>query len=384
METLLRTENLTKKFKNQVAIQNISMNVPENSVYGLLGPNGAGKSTTLKMIAGILKPTKGSIIFNKHPWKRSDLSNIGALIETPPLYGNLTARENLKVRTELLNISDGRIDEVLEISGLTGTGKKRAGQFSMGMKQRLGIAIALLNNPKLLILDEPTNGLDPVGIEELRNLIRQFPKQGMTVILSSHILSEVEQIADYIGIICNGKLEYEAPENKEDNLEALFMDIVKRNRKLILFLGMGAVAIVILFLPILFSVAVMDQELSISVLNTVLYSYVYLILGNIVTYIIHFWLSLKSGLGASVITGVLESLIVILFSNLPLKLVISWEYIPWAWAVNMCRQEILQFNAQLSTLQPNIIFKVIIITFVLLLVFCIWFEKWEGRKNYEE
>lgn len=139
--------------------------------------------------------------------------------------------KNLKVRTELLNISDGRIDEVLEISGLTGTGKKRAGQFSMGMKQRLGIAIALLNNPKLLILDEPTNGLDPVGIEELRNLIRQFPKQGMTVILSSHILSEVEQIADYIGIICNGKLEYEAPENKEYNLEALFMDIVKRNRR---------------------------------------------------------------------------------------------------------------------------------------------------------
>lgn len=231
METLLRTENLTKKIKNQVAVQNISMNVPENSVYGLLGPNGAGKSTTLKMIAEILKPTRGSIIFNKHPWKRSDLSNIGALIETPPLYGNLTARENLKVRTELLNISDGRIDEVLEISGLTGTGKKRAGQFSMGMKQRLGIAIALLNNPKLLILDEPTNGLDPVGIEELRNLIRQFPKQGMTVILSSHILSEVEQIADYIGIICNGKLEYEAPENKEDNLEALFMDIVKRNRR---------------------------------------------------------------------------------------------------------------------------------------------------------
>lgn len=118
METLLRTENLTKKIKNQVAVQNISMNVPENSVYGLLGPNGAGKSTTLKMIAGILKPTRGSIIFNKHPWKRSDLSNIGALIETPPLYGNLTARENLKVRTELLNISDGRIDEVLEISGL--------------------------------------------------------------------------------------------------------------------------------------------------------------------------------------------------------------------------------------------------------------------------
>ena len=225
-------QNLSKTYSGgKQAVKQISLSLERGEVFGFLGPNGAGKSTTLKMIAGILKPTRGSIIFNKHPWKRSDLSNIGALIETPPLYGNLTARENLKVRTELLNISDGRIDEVLEISGLTGTGKKRAGQFSMGMKQRLGIAIALLNNPKLLILDEPTNGLDPVGIEELRNLIRQFPKQGMTVILSSHILSEVEQIADYIGIICNGKLEYEAPENKEYNLEALFMDIVKRNRR---------------------------------------------------------------------------------------------------------------------------------------------------------
>ena len=231
MEPILTLKNVTKEYPGVVALDHMNLEVYPGEVHALMGENGAGKSTTLKMIAGILKPTKGSIIFNKHPWKRSDLSNIGALIETPPLYGNLTARENLKVRTELLNISDGRIDEVLEISGLTGTGKKRAGQFSMGMKQRLGIAIALLNNPKLLILDEPTNGLDPVGIEELRNLIRQFPKQGMTVILSSHILSEVEQIADYIGIICNGKLEYEAPENKEDNLEALFMDIVKRNRR---------------------------------------------------------------------------------------------------------------------------------------------------------
>lgn len=171
------------------------------------------------------------------------------------------------------------------------------------------------------------------------------------------------------------------------HFQALFAGTESKRKliiaKFILFLGMGAVAIAILFLPILFSAAVMDQELSIPVLNTLLYGYLYIILGNIVTYIIHFWLSLKSGLGASVITGVLESLIVILFSNLPLKLVISWEYIPWAWAVNMCRQGILQFNTQRSALQPNIIFKVIIITFVLLLVFCIWFEKWEGRKNYE-
>ena len=228
METLLRTENLTKKFKNQVAIQNISMNVPENSVYGLLGPNGAGKSTTLKMIAGILKPTKGSIIFNKHPWKRSDLSNIGALIETPPLYGNLTARENLKVRTELLNISDGRIDEVLEISGLTGTGKKRAGQFSMGMKQRLGIAVALLNDPDFLILDEPANGLDPFGIRQLREMLVSFAESGMTVLVSSHILGEIQQTADYIGILANGVLGYQG--GQQENLEELFTEIVSRNR----------------------------------------------------------------------------------------------------------------------------------------------------------
>lgn len=174
---------------------------------------------------------------------------------------------------------------------------------------------------------------------------------------------------------------------EEGHFQALFVGMESKSKlmiaKFILFLGIGAVAIVTLFLPILFSAAVMDQELSIPVLNTLLYGYIYIILGNIVTYIIHFWLSLKSGLGASVITGVLESLIVILFSNLPLKLVISWEYIPWAWAVNMCRQGILQFNTQLFALQPNIIFKVIMITFVLLLAFCIWFEKWEGRKTYE-
>lgn len=229
MKTLLKTDGLTKKFNSQLAVNNISMNVCENSVYGLLGPNGAGKSTTLKMLVGILKPTEGKIYFNDHIWKRSDLTNIGALIEEPPLYGNLTAVENLKVRTELLNIPDSRIKEVLEIVGLTKTGNKKAGQFSMGMKQRLGIAIALLNKPQLLILDEPTNGLDPLGIEELRNLIRRFPKEGITVILSSHILSEVQQIADYIGIICNGNLEYEAPKNNE-NLEKLFMNIVKKNR----------------------------------------------------------------------------------------------------------------------------------------------------------
>ena len=179
MDMILKTTDLCKNFKGQMAVNNVSLNIQRNSVYGLLGPNGAGKSTTLKMITGILRPTSGSIEFDGHPWQRSDLTQIGALIETPPLYENLTAYENLKVRTTILGLTDNRIDEVLHIVRLTDTGKKRAGQFSLGMKQRLGIAIALLNNPQLLILDEPTNGLDPVGIEELRELIRSFPQKGL-------------------------------------------------------------------------------------------------------------------------------------------------------------------------------------------------------------
>lgn len=228
---ILQTKDLCKDFKKQRVVNNISLSVMKNSIYGLLGPNGAGKSTTLKMIAGMLHPTSGKIIFEGHPWSRNDLTDIGALIEAPPLYENLTARENLKVRTLLLDLPDDRIDEVLKIVDLTNTGKKCAGQFSMGMKQRLGIAIALLNHPKLLILDEPTNGLDPIGIQELRGLIRSFPEQGITVILSSHILSEVELIADHIGIISNGILGYEAKINPGEDLESLFMQVVANSKK---------------------------------------------------------------------------------------------------------------------------------------------------------
>ena len=228
---ILQTKDLCKDFKKQRVVNNISLSVMKNSIYGLLGPNGAGKSTTLKMIAGMLHPTSGKIIFEGHPWSRNDLTDIGALIEAPPLYENLTARENLKVRTLLLELPDDRIDEVLKIVDLTNTGKKCAGQFSMGMKQRLGIAIALLNHPKLLILDEPTNGLDPIGIQDLRGLIRSFPEQGITVILSSHILSEVELIADHIGIISNGILGYEAKINPGEDLESLFMQVVANSKK---------------------------------------------------------------------------------------------------------------------------------------------------------
>lgn len=231
MEMILNTENLSKNFKGQKAVNKVSLHIPSRSVYGLLGPNGAGKSTTLKMLTGILRPTAGEVYYRGHPWSRKDLNDMGALIETPPLYPNLSAYENLKVRGLLLGTSEERIYQVLDIVGLGESGKKRAGQFSLGMKQRLGIAIALLNEPKLLILDEPTNGLDPLGIEELRELIRSFPEQGITVILSSHILSEVEQVADYIGIIANGELGYESAFHRGESLEEIFMDIVKSHRR---------------------------------------------------------------------------------------------------------------------------------------------------------
>ncbi|MDY8095490.1 lantibiotic protection ABC transporter ATP-binding protein [Paenibacillus polymyxa] len=228
---ILQTKNLCKTFGRQQAVNNVTLSIQENSVYGLLGPNGAGKSTTLKMLTGMLRPTGGEILFQGKPWSRKDLAQIGALIDSPPLYENLTARENLKVRTTLLGLPDSRIDEVLKIVDLTHTEKKRSGQFSMGMKQRLGIAIALLNHPKLLILDEPTNGLDPIGIQEQRELIRSFPKQGITVILSSHILSEVEQIVDHVGIIAGGILAYQEAVTPGQDLESLFMQIAQEYRK---------------------------------------------------------------------------------------------------------------------------------------------------------
>lgn len=211
-----------------MAVDHVSLHVEEGKVYGLLGPNGAGKSTTLKMVTGVLHPSEGQMLFEGRPWRRDDLYRIGSLVEQPPLYQNLTARENLRVRTTLLGLPEERIDEVLGAVGLTDTGTKRAGRFSMGMRQRLGIALALLVHPRLLILDEPTNGLDPIGIEDLRGLIRSFPKQGITVLLSSHILGEVQHTADAVGIIVGGRLAYEDALHKGEDLEVLFMDVCRK------------------------------------------------------------------------------------------------------------------------------------------------------------
>ena len=226
----LEVKDLTKKFNNQIAVNHVSLRIRKNSVYGLLGPNGAGKSTLLKMITGMMKPTSGDIYIEDHLWTRQDLRNIWALIEHPTIYPNLTARENLNVACTIYGLPKTRIEEVLQIIGLEHSAKKRVKNFSMGMKQRLGLGIAIIHNPKLLILDEPTNGLDPIGIEELRALITALPSNGITVILSSHILSEVAQVADEIGIISNGVIGYSGKVDPELELEKLFMEIVARNR----------------------------------------------------------------------------------------------------------------------------------------------------------
>ncbi|OUP39837.1 lantibiotic protection ABC transporter ATP-binding protein [Olsenella sp. An188] len=234
MSNLLETRDLTRRFgrgaQAQDAVRDVSVHLRRGAVYGLLGPNGAGKSTLLKMVCGMLRPTSGQILFDGMPWRREDLYRIGSLIEEAPLYPNLTARENLRVRTTLLGLPERRVDEALEVVGLTDTGSKRAGRFSMGMKQRLGIACALLARPELLVLDEPTNGLDPLGIEELRELVRGLAARGVTVLVSSHILSEVQQMADAVGIIYGGRLAYEAPLAEGQDLESLFMDVCRQGR----------------------------------------------------------------------------------------------------------------------------------------------------------
>lgn len=222
MQNILETTNLTKKFKNQVALDHVNIHVPANQVYCLLGPNGAGKTTLMKILTGMISATEGSISFAGHEWSRKDLASIGSLIENVPLYGNLTARENLQVICNLRGVDTNEIDNILATVGMDQTGKKLAKNFSLGMKERLGIGLALVGSPKLLILDEPTNGLDPLGIQQLRNLIAEFKKKDITIIISSHMLSEVEHLADNIGIIGNGKLLLEKPMDHQENLEELF------------------------------------------------------------------------------------------------------------------------------------------------------------------
>ena len=227
MDYILETKNLTKNIKNENIIKGLSLKVPKGETYGLLGPNGAGKSTTMKLLCGLLKPSEGEVIFKGKPWSRDTLNKIGVLIESPAIYGNLTAKENMLIHACMLGVSENEITRVLKLLKIDKTGKKKVSNFSIGMKQRLGIAIALLGNPDLIILDEPTNGLDPIGIQELRDLIKRLNENQITVLVSSHNLAEIQHIASYIGIIINGKLKYEGEINDTDDLETIFMNVTK-------------------------------------------------------------------------------------------------------------------------------------------------------------
>lgn len=213
-KNLIETTNLTKQYGNVRCVNALHMQVPQGCVYGFLGPNGAGKSTTLKMILGLVKPTSGSITIFDTPVNEKNrirlLSHTGSLIESPSYYGHLTGEENLHVLQTLKNCPEADIDRVLKIVRLDDARKKKVNHYSLGMKQRLGLASALLGFPKLLILDEPTNGLDPAGIQEMRELICTLPaKYGITVVVSSHLLSEIDQMADYVGIIRKGQLVFQ-------------------------------------------------------------------------------------------------------------------------------------------------------------------------------
>lgn len=206
MGCILRTYNLTKRYGSTAVVDNVNMNIKKGEIYGFLGRNGAGKTTTLRMIMGLVSPTKGEYeLFGHRGGNREMLGRIGAIIETPGFYPNLTAEENLEIHRRLMGIPNREYgDEAIEISGLKDHDikRKKVGKFSLGMKQRPGIARALLHKPELLILDEPTNGLDPVGIKEIRQtLVELNKKREITILMSSHILGEIQQIATNIGII---------------------------------------------------------------------------------------------------------------------------------------------------------------------------------------
>jgi ABC-2 type transport system ATP-binding protein len=214
MTMVIRTNDLSRRFGSVLAVDRLSLDVPRGCVYGFLGPNGAGKTTTIRMLLGLIRPDGGDVQLFGEPLTRATrrtlLRRIGALVEAPSLYPHLTGKENLRVIQELAGMDRTRIGEVLGIVRLEQDADRLVQGYSQGMRQRLGIALALLGNPSLLILDEPTNGLDPAGIHEIRDLIRAFPSNhGITVFLSSHLLAEVEQIATHVGILGQGRLLFE-------------------------------------------------------------------------------------------------------------------------------------------------------------------------------
>ncbi|SCN25409.1 putative ABC transporter ATP-binding protein YbhF [Clostridium sp. N3C] len=243
---IIETKNLTKTYGDFTAVSGLNLHIPKGSVYGFLGPNGAGKSTTMKMLLGLTKPTSGSFVIDgkKYPENRVQiLKEVGSFIEAPAFYGNLTGEENLDIVRKILGLPKSAVSEALELVGLTQYKGRLAKKYSLGMKQRLGLASALIGKPPILILDEPTNGLDPVGIHEIRTLIRSLPQKfDCTVFVSSHLLSEIELMADYIGILNHGYLLFEGTLDElkihgtkegypTDNLEDTFLALIDADNR---------------------------------------------------------------------------------------------------------------------------------------------------------
>jgi ABC-type multidrug transport system ATPase subunit len=209
----IETRGLTRTFGSSTAVDGIDLRVPRGTIYGFLGPNGAGKTTTIRLLLGLLRPNSGSILLNGEllTQKRRELMRgIGALVETPSLYPHITGQENLEVTRRILNLPRSRVTDALAFTGLTADAHRVVRAYSLGMRQKLGLALAWLGQPRLMMLDEPANGLDPAGIRELRGHLRQFAHdQNVTVFLSSHVLNEIEQVADWIGIINHGRLFFQ-------------------------------------------------------------------------------------------------------------------------------------------------------------------------------
>ncbi|OFI05951.1 putative ABC transporter ATP-binding protein YxlF [Clostridium acetireducens DSM 10703] len=249
MENIIYTNNLTKRYKKFTAVNNVSLHIRKGTIYGFLGPNGAGKSTTMKMLLGLTNPTSGDFVIDGKKFPRDSidiLKEIGSFIESPSYYSNLTGRENLDIIRCILELPANTIDAALELVGLSEFGDRLVKKYSLGMKQRLGIASALIGKPPILILDEPTNGLDPSGIHEIRNLIKSLPEiYDCTILISSHMLSEIELMADDIGILNHGNMLFEGSMNDlrksakqngfaTDNLEDMFLSMIEKdnaNRK---------------------------------------------------------------------------------------------------------------------------------------------------------
>jgi lantibiotic transport system ATP-binding protein len=210
---ILETHELSHSFGNDRVVDGVSLRVEEGSIYGFLGPNGAGKTTTLRLILGLLKKQHGRIVIFGNDFASTrieTLRKVGSMIESPSIYAHLTAAENLLLLQKIYQCPKTRVKEMLDLVGLSDTGKKKAGQFSLGMKQRLAIAVALLPEPRLLVLDEPTNGLDPNGIIEIRELLRDLNrKHGISILISSHLLSEIERLVTHIGIINKGRMMFQ-------------------------------------------------------------------------------------------------------------------------------------------------------------------------------